>query len=125
AGSSSTTLSVSMSIRFSSRWTRSPSFLCQSRSVASATDSESCGTFTSMIIAAPRSVFPRLRLSFHRVHEKPASNSPGYGRHPPQADGFRLGFLLLVPAESLLDQLLLPFVVARHVAGRGRRRRRA
>ena len=49
AGSSSTTLSVSMSIRFSSRETRSPSFLCQSSSVASATDSDNCGTFTSMI----------------------------------------------------------------------------
>jgi hypothetical protein len=48
AGSSSTTLSVSMSIRFSSRLTASPTFLCHCRSVASATDSDSCGTFTSM-----------------------------------------------------------------------------
>src|SRR4051812_42591036 len=97
-----------MSIRFSSRLTGSPSFLCQSSRVASATDSESCGTFTSTIIAVPRSVFPRLRLSFHRVHEKPASNSPG----------------LSVFAEGLLYQLLLPFVMACHVAGRGRRRGR-
>ncbi len=48
AGSSSTTLSVSTSIRFSSRATASPGFLCQLTSVASATDSGSCGTFTSM-----------------------------------------------------------------------------
>src|SRR5688572_2730640 len=53
AGSSSTTLSVSMSMRFSSRLTASPCFLCQASSVASATDSESCGTFTSMSIFLP------------------------------------------------------------------------
>ena len=58
-GSSRTTLSVSMSIRFSSRETRSPSFLCQSRSVASATDSDNCGTFTSTIICiSPVQFFP-------------------------------------------------------------------
>ena len=45
---SSTTLSVSMSIRFSSRLTASPSFLCQVTSVASETDSDSCGTLTSI-----------------------------------------------------------------------------
>ena len=45
AGNSSTTLSVSMSIRFSSRATASPAFLCQVTSVASATDSDSCGNF--------------------------------------------------------------------------------
>src|SRR5436190_12821083 len=39
AGSSSTTLSVSMSIRFSSRLTDCPTCLCQWTSVASATDS--------------------------------------------------------------------------------------
>jgi len=50
AGNSSTTLSVSMSIRFSSRATASPAFLCQLTSVASATDSESCGTLTSISI---------------------------------------------------------------------------
>ena len=62
AGSSSTTLSVSMSIRFSSRLTVSPSFLCQASSVASATDSESCGTLTSMIaITAPVQFFPGFR----------------------------------------------------------------
>jgi hypothetical protein len=53
AGSSRTTLSVSMSIRFSSRATASPAFLCHETSVASATDSESCGTLTSMIMFSP------------------------------------------------------------------------
>jgi hypothetical protein len=50
AGNSSTTLSVSMSMRFSSRLTASPAFLCQLTSVASATDSGNCGTFTSILI---------------------------------------------------------------------------
>src|SRR5688572_15966349 len=49
AGTSSTTLSVSRSTRFSSRRTESPGFLCQATSVASATDSGSCGTLTSML----------------------------------------------------------------------------
>ena len=53
AGNSRTTLSVSMSIRFSSRATASPAFLCHDTSVASATDSESCGTLTSMIMFSP------------------------------------------------------------------------
>ena len=49
AGTSSTTLSVSRSTRFSSRRTGSPAFLCQATSVASATDSGNCGTLTSML----------------------------------------------------------------------------
>jgi hypothetical protein len=53
AGSSSTTLSVSMSIRFWSRATASPSLTCQADSVASATDSDSWGTLTSMIMVSP------------------------------------------------------------------------
>src|SRR5438067_2014603 len=48
AGSSRTTLSVSMSIMFSSRATASPTFLCQDSRVASATDSDSWGTLTSI-----------------------------------------------------------------------------
>ena len=48
AGTSSTTLSVSRSARFSSRATASPAFLCQVTSVASATDSGSCGTRISI-----------------------------------------------------------------------------
>src|SRR5690349_16826056 len=47
AGSSRTTLSVSTSIRFSSRFTASPAFLRQETRVASETDSDSCGTLTS------------------------------------------------------------------------------
>ncbi len=53
AGSSSTTLSVSTSIRFSSRFTGSPAFLRQATSVASETDSDSWGTFTSTCMICP------------------------------------------------------------------------
>ena len=53
AGVSSTTLSVSISTRFSSRLTYSPVFLCHDTSVASATDSESWGTFTSTSMMTP------------------------------------------------------------------------
>jgi hypothetical protein len=50
AGTSRTTLSVSRSARFSSRLTLSPGDLCQATSVASATDSGSWGTLTSMVM---------------------------------------------------------------------------
>ena len=60
AGNSRTTLSVSMSMRFSSRLTASPAFLCQLTSVASVIDSGNCGTFTSILIAPlPLSGSPR------------------------------------------------------------------
>src|SRR5690606_16336691 len=49
AGTSSTTLSVSTSIRISSAWTASPGCFFQLSSVASEMDSESCGTRTSVI----------------------------------------------------------------------------
>src|SRR6185312_750421 len=49
AGTSSTTLSVSRSARFSSRLTASPGFLCQATSVASVMDSGNCGTLISVI----------------------------------------------------------------------------
>ena len=49
AGTSSTTLSVSTSIRISSIATASPGFFFHCSRVASATDSDSCGTFTSTI----------------------------------------------------------------------------
>ena len=52
AGTSSTTLSVSRSTRFSSRLTLSPGCLRQATSVASATDSGSCGTRTSIVLMA-------------------------------------------------------------------------
>ena len=48
AGTSSTTLSVSISTRISSMATFSPGFLRHCSRVASATDSDSCGTFTSI-----------------------------------------------------------------------------
>ena len=49
AGTSSTTLSVSISIRISSAATMSPAFFFHCSMVASATDSESWGTLTSTI----------------------------------------------------------------------------
>ena len=48
AGTSSTTLSVSISINISSAATKSPAFFFHVSMVASATDSDSCGTFTSV-----------------------------------------------------------------------------
>src|SRR5690349_3653825 len=66
AGSSSTTLSVSMSIRFSSRLTASPGCLCQLTSVASATDSGSCGTLTSILIG----ILGRLARDHHLARTK-------------------------------------------------------
>ncbi len=71
AGVSSTTLSVSMSTRFSSRLTYCPACLCQLSSVASATDSESCGTFTSISMrsssrSAARSCSGSTNLAFRR-----------------------------------------------------------
>src|SRR5260363_43024 len=49
AGTSSTTLSVSISMTISSAATASPAFFFHCSKVASETDSESCGTFTSTI----------------------------------------------------------------------------
>src|SRR3989339_1453049 len=51
-GTSSTTLSVSRSTRFSSRLTASPAFLCQLAMVASETDSGRTGTLTSVAMRA-------------------------------------------------------------------------
>src|SRR5574343_2026275 len=49
-GTSRTTLSVSISIRISSRATASPIFFFQEASVPSATDSDNCGTWTSIML---------------------------------------------------------------------------
>jgi hypothetical protein len=49
AGTSSTTLSVSTSMRISSALTASPIFFFHCNKVASATDSDNCGTLTSTI----------------------------------------------------------------------------
>ena len=51
AGTSSMTLSVSRSARFSSRFTFWPGCLCQTTKVASATDSGSCGTRISTLMS--------------------------------------------------------------------------
>ena len=68
AGSSNTTLSVSISIRFSSRAMASPTFLCHCNKVASATDSDNCGTTTSRIA---------ITLSVSGCsNEAPASSAP-------------------------------------------------
>ena len=55
-GTSKTTLSVSMSIRISSRATASPTFFFHSKSMPSDTLSDSMGTFTSIIILCLRMV---------------------------------------------------------------------
>ncbi len=53
ATTSSTTLSVSMSTRFWSRFTASPAFTCHVAIVASATDSGRTGTLISIVIFVP------------------------------------------------------------------------
>ncbi len=103
AGVSSTTLSVSMSTRFSSRLTYSPAFLCQVSSVASATDSESCGTFTSISIG--HSVSERICSIFLPGRQRPRLQ-PGLA--PLAVAGQR---------ERLVDQFFLLLVVQRLVAG--------
>src|SRR6476661_5323586 len=97
AGSSSTTLSVSTSIRFSSRLTASPGFLCQLTSVASATDSGNCGTLTSILIVRPSSGF----ASSSRKHHLAGLERRG---------------------KRLLDQLPLLGIVLGRIADCGRRR---
>src|SRR6266446_5072427 len=103
AGSSSTTLSVSMSIRFSSRLTASPTFLCHASKVASATDSESCGTLISMSM---------LFLLDFLASRRPAGALDGANqivRHRP---------------ERRVDQLLLLLVVQGSITHRRRGRGR-
>src|SRR6266581_4127843 len=103
AGSSRTTLSVSMSIRFSSRLTASPTFLCHASKVASATDSESCGTLISMSM---------LFLLDFLASRRPAGaldRANQIVRHRP---------------ERRVDQLLLLLVVQGSITHRGRGRGR-
>src|SRR6266853_2841285 len=103
AGSSRTTLSVSMSIRFSSRLTASPTFLCHASKVASATDSESCGTLISMSM---------LFLLDFLASRRPAGALDGANqivRHRP---------------ERRVDQLLLLLVVQGSITHRRRGRGR-
>src|SRR5438309_3162703 len=108
AGSSRTTLSVSMSIRFSSRLTGSPTFLCHASSVASATDSESSGTFTSMSMPLSSRYF-RIQLRLARRPAGALDRADEIVRH-------RL--------ERSVDQLLLLLVVQGSIAYRGRGRGR-
>ena len=80
AGTSSTTLSVSRSARFSSRVTDWPACLCQVTSVASATDSGSCGTLISMAMIFPADLAYRdvaaLRLSPASAMRRLVSRAP-------------------------------------------------
>src|SRR5208282_473423 len=103
AGSSSTTLSVSTSTRFSSRLTASPTFLCQLTSVASATDSGNTGTFTS-IDMMDASCLPALRVGASVRGDHLARRELG--------------------GEGVGDQLLLLREVLRGVAHGGRSRDR-
>src|SRR6185369_2988685 len=98
AGVSSTTLSVSMSTRFSSRLTKSPTLRCHDTSVASATDSESCGTFTSTSMLAPGGA------ALDGLHRAVGARRRAHGQRE-------------------IDELLLLLFVQRLVAG-GRRRPR-
>src|SRR6266850_2047276 len=105
AGSSRTTLSVSMSIRFSSRLTASPTFLCHASSVASATDSESCGTLISISM-----LLSSLLLRW-------------LARRPAHALN-RADQIVAHRSERRVDQLLLLLVVQGSIAHRGRGRGR-
>src|SRR5271154_6242135 len=74
AGVSSTTLSVSISTRFSSRLTYSLTFLCHDTSVASDTDSDNCGTLTSISMLPP----PRTNRRHATRRQSSARNSPAH-----------------------------------------------
>ena len=76
AGTSSTTLSVSSSMRISSLSTASPGCLRHSSSVASGTDSASTGTFTSTVTALSPPVLTR-SSSVKPPDRVPARSPPG------------------------------------------------
>src|SRR5690606_27943016 len=113
AGTSSTTLSVSRSARFSSRATASPGSLCQFTSVASATDSGNFGTLISVLMG----------------WEMPSGNGGTLAQHRQNAgvaDQARRGAgpdcLALGGTQRRIDQLALLGVVDLGDAG-GRRGR--
>ena len=79
AGTSSTTLSVSSSMRISSLSTVSPGCLRHSSSVASGTDSASTGTFTSTVTA----LSPREFVDMGTRADGRAGSAGCDTRHPP------------------------------------------
>src|SRR5262245_49512583 len=129
AGVSSTTLSVSMSTRFSSRFTNSPAFLCQVSSVASATDSESWGTLTSISMALPYSVRPRggthRQCQLHQfllllVVQRLVTGGRRGGRIPPGVDELlvREHVTLQVVLDAMPRALVARLFLAPHDLGR-------
>src|SRR5258708_1359372 len=108
AGSSSTTLSVSMSIRFSSRLTNSPCFLCHDSNVASATDSDSAGTFTSTNMARSLLVQRTRTCAFFRRRDCLNAANP-----------------LNAVRQGGVHYRLLPLVVQYKISARGRGGRRS
>src|SRR5882762_6269494 len=101
AGTSSTTLSVSISISTSSRATGSPGFFFHCSNVASATDSDSCGTLTSTI--AMRMVFLE-RVRIERRQARCNARLPHANGSLVEDQAFELG-------EGGVDQRLLLLVV--------------
>src|SRR5664279_2185770 len=124
AGTSRTTLSVSISIRSSSISTAWPGFFFHCRRVASATDSDSCGTFTSINAILFALLFPPRRRA--------ASDGPPQGQPPREAANVpvrreRASFRqheTFQLAERLFEEGLLLLLVQVCVADRRRRRRR-
>src|SRR5262249_50546227 len=103
AGTSSTTLSVSISIRISSWATASPGFFFQLSMVASATDSDSCGTLTSTIAMVVNSSC--MRVFFWQIKTR---RSPARAAVLPQLLGQNKALEL---GESGVQQCLLLLVV--------------
>jgi hypothetical protein len=129
AGTSSTTLSVSISIRISSIATASPGFFFHCSRVASATDSDSCGTLTSTI--AMMCYFLNVRLA---AHSSAANGSGLHGAVQRRPKGWRRearypGSLgqdeALELAVGLVQQRLLLLLVQVRIAHRRRGRGRA
>src|SRR4051794_12283966 len=115
AGTSSTTLSVSRSARFSSRDTDCPACLCQVTSVASATDSGSWGTLISMAMMFPHDLSGRRGGGARR--RSAARRQPlGFARAV---------FFVAGDQRGLDEPALLGFVNLGDAGGRRRRRRAA
>src|SRR5437763_7849688 len=107
AGTSTVTLSVSSSTRGSSAFTASPSCLNHCATVASVTDSPSCGTRISFAMSGPLFVAERLveqasELFLVLAHE------PGRGRRRSRPSG------IAHPAMPRLDEIERPLDVRLH-----------